>query len=139
MITLCLWLLHDLDYFIFMITTCLWLPHDYDYYMIMITTWLWLLHAYVYFMFMVTFCLLGQFVLEYYMLRVTIAKGPSLPQSSGSWIYIYLYSQCISLLMLWIGFPPGLMFIGYHFIRGLGLCCLTPLSTIFQLYRGGFN
>jgi len=20
---------------------------------------------------------------------------------------------------------------------GLGLCCLTPLSTIFQLYRGG--
>jgi hypothetical protein len=22
-------------------------------------------------------------------------------------------------------------------LQGLGLCCLTPLSTIFQLYRGG--
>jgi hypothetical protein len=25
----------------------------------------------------------------------------------------------------------------YHHCRWLGLCCLTPLSTIFQLYRGG--
>jgi len=24
-----------------------------------------------------------------------------------------------------------------HLITGLGLRCLTPLSTIFQLYRGG--
>jgi len=28
----------------------------------------------------------------------------------------------------------------FYYIYGLGLCCLTPLSTIFQLYRGGlFN
>ena len=27
---------------------------------------------------------------------------------------------------------------GYRGLRsGLGLCCLTPLSTIFQLYHGG--
>ena len=24
-----------------------------------------------------------------------------------------------------------------HMMAGLGLCCLTPLETIFQLYRGG--
>ena len=29
-------------------------------------------------------------------------KGPSWPWSNGSWIYNYIYNQCLSPLMLWV-------------------------------------
>jgi hypothetical protein len=41
--------------------------------------------------------------------------------SYGSWIYNYLCNQCISPLTLWVRIAQ----------------CLTTISTIFQLYRGG--
>jgi hypothetical protein len=78
----------------------------------------------------------------------------------GSWIYNYLWNQCLSPLKLWVWTP----FIVYSFgsrniwylskkkkncfisnilffkqqkcIVVVGLWCLMPLPTIFQLYRG---
>jgi hypothetical protein len=82
--------------------------------------------------------------------------------SYSSWIYNYLCNQCLSLLTLntillgteHVGnvqqvsqfylllSPIQINHIGrdnvcIFYIYGLGLWCLTPLSTIFQLYRGG--
>jgi hypothetical protein len=33
---------------------------------------------------------------------ITSMKGPSWPWSYGSWIYNYLFNQCLSPLMLWV-------------------------------------
>jgi hypothetical protein len=50
--------------------------------------------------------------------------GPYLPWSYGSWIYNYLRNQYLSPLKLWVRIP---IMAGW---------CLTPLSPIFQIYRG---
>jgi hypothetical protein len=75
--------------------------------------------------------------------------GPS--WSYGSWIYHYLLNQCLSPLTLWVRLQfrwgviditcdelfPFKMDKRFPFHTRLGLWYLTPLSTIFQLYRGG--
>jgi hypothetical protein len=43
--------------------------------------------------------------LNKYALTTKRIEGPSLPWSYGSWIYNYLWNQCISPLKLWVRTP----------------------------------
>jgi hypothetical protein len=89
---------------------------------------------------------------------------PSWSWSYGCWIYNYLYNQCLSPLKFWVqilfiarwtriktmgSFSLFLVsrsirhdmdapFASTHTsFKWFGLWCLTPLLTIFELYRGG--
>jgi hypothetical protein len=72
-----------------------------------------------------------------------VMPGAVVAWSYGSWIYNYLCNQCLSPLMLWDRIPirvryTTFMICGIKMVWfGLVLWSLTPLSTIFQLYRGG--
>jgi hypothetical protein len=56
--------------------------------------------------------------------------------SHGIWIYNYLCSQYPLPLMLWVRIPFRWSVLDTTLCE-FGLYCLTPLPTIFQLYRGG--
>jgi hypothetical protein len=66
-------------------------------------------------------------------------------RSYGSWIYNYLCNKCLSPLELWVRNLLMVRYTRYNIMNGsmnmisfwLGPWCLTPLPTIYQLYRGG--
>jgi hypothetical protein len=71
------------------------------------------------------------------------SKEAVLVRSYGSWIYNYHCNQCLSPLKLWVfSFSKSIlnqnnlskMIITLYCV---GLWWLTPVTTIFQLYRGG--
>jgi hypothetical protein len=84
------------------------------------------------------FVLKASWVFWFWSLEETVVlsgrQGSSWPWSHDSWFYNYLCNQCLSPLTQ-IQLKRGLCLCCMPL--GLGSWCLSPLSKIFQLYRGG--
>ena len=58
--------------------------------------------------------------------------GSSWPWSYGSWIFNYLYSQCLSSLMLWVWIPLMVRYTQYNIMR-------WSLSVVFSGFLHQLN